>query len=50
MTCPVCGGKTKVTDTSYPDCESVRRRRKCVDCGYKFNTIEYEEEKGEDET
>lgn len=41
VTCPVCGGETRVT-SSRSDCESVQRRRKCVDCGYKFFTSEYE--------
>lgn len=33
MTCPVCGGKTKVVDvTTTGDCNF--RRRKCVECNY----------------
>lgn len=43
LLCPVCGGKTEVTD-SRSDCESVRRKRKCMDCGYKFNTVEIDED------
>lgn len=41
MTCPVCGGKTTVID-SASDCESVYRRRKCIECAYKFITTESE--------
>ena len=39
MTCPVCGGATKVTD-SRSDGETVRRRRECVNCGERFTTRE----------
>lgn len=39
MTCPVCGGDTRIVDSrSKDDCK--KRRRKCQECGYKFNTIE----------
>lgn len=41
MTCPVCGGKTTVY-VSATDCECVYRGRKCLECGYKFNTVEAE--------
>ena len=41
MTCPVCGGKTTVIDTAN-DCECVYRRRKCLECEYKFTTTEQE--------
>ena len=43
LLCPVCGGKTEVTD-SRSDCESVKRKRKCFDCGYKFHTVEIDED------
>lgn len=46
MNCPVCGGRTVIRGT-HADCESVHRRRICVDCGYKFFTSEYESD-GED--
>ena len=42
MTCPVCGGETTVLSTRNVDCESIKRRRKCKDCLYKFTTMEYE--------
>ena len=43
MTCPVCGSKTFVIN-SRPKNDTVYRRRECEDCGYRFNTYEYEEE------
>lgn len=43
MNCPICGEKTKVTD-SRPDEDSVRRHRKCLECGYVFITIEMDED------
>jgi transcriptional repressor NrdR len=40
MECPYCGGKkTRVIDTSR-GARGVRRRRKCVSCGQRFNTVE----------
>lgn len=41
MTCPICGGDTKVIDTAG-DCDAVYRTRKCVECEYKFSTAEFE--------
>lgn len=41
MTCPVCGGVTRITD-SRGNVESVRRRRQCQECGHRFTTIEVE--------
>ena len=41
MTCPICGGKTKVVD-SVADCECVYRKRSCADCGHTFATTEQE--------
>ena len=43
MNCPVCAGRTIINRT-VADCESVHRRRKCLDCGYIFYTAEYETE------
>lgn len=43
MQCPNCGDDTRVID-SRPDDESVARRRECVACKYRFNTIEIETE------
>ncbi len=41
MTCPVCGGKTCITN-SRPSYDIVRRRRECHDCGHRFTTQEIE--------
>lgn len=43
MTCPLCEEKTKVID-SRPNLDSVWRRRECTACGYKFNTVEMDED------
>lgn len=41
MTCPVCGGETKVID-SRANTDHVIRRRRCKACDYCFYTIETE--------
>ena len=43
MTCPVCNGDTQVTYT-YDKDDHVVRDRKCRDCGYRFQTIEADED------
>jgi len=45
MTCPECGGDTRVLET-YPREEGRRvwRRRECVACGHRFSTNERERE------
>ena len=43
MTCPMCCGDTQVTYT-YDKCDHVIRDRKCCNCGYKFKTIELDED------
>jgi transcriptional repressor NrdR len=42
MRCPKCASlETKVLDTRTGKNEtSIRRRRECLDCGYRFTTIE----------
>lgn len=42
MQCPKCiSSETKVLDTRIGKNESsIRRRRECLDCGYRFTTIE----------
>ena len=42
MRCPQCTSlETKVLDTRTGKSEtSIRRRRECLDCGYRFTTIE----------
>lgn len=40
MKCPKCGySKTKVTD-SRREGDSIRRKRECINCNYKFKTYE----------
>lgn len=41
MTCPVCGGRVIVID-SRPSEDSIYRRRRCIECDYRFSTIEIE--------
>lgn len=50
MTCPICGEKTRVIDSRPRDCDCVWRRRECVSvsCGHRFNTLEYEEERADE--
>lgn len=39
MTCPHCGGDTKVIG-SRPQVDSVHRRRECLTCKERFSTTE----------
>lgn len=41
MDCPVCGGGTVVSD-SRRGVDFVNRKRKCLDCEYRFSTVELE--------
>ena len=41
MDCPVCGGGTVVSD-SRRCADFVNRKRKCLDCDYRFSTVELE--------
>lgn len=43
MTCPKCNEKTKVID-SIPSDDSTERRRECVECGYRFSTVEIDKD------
>lgn len=51
MICPKCKkGLTTCIDSRPSKETAIRRRRKCIDCGYRFTTIEvraeeYEEQK-----
>jgi transcriptional repressor NrdR len=42
MRCPVCGNQdTKVVDSRVTgNGHSIRRRRECVECSYRFSTLE----------
>lgn len=43
MICPRCNGKTTVYDSARNTKENESyRKRKCLECGHKFCTIEYE--------
>lgn len=45
MICPICGEHTKVIDSKdYDNGCGVKRRRKCLVCNYRFNTIELDED------
>lgn len=43
MTCPICSGKTKVIDTAH-DFDAIYRRRECLDCKFRFSTVEVDED------
>ena len=47
MKCPICGCKEdRVLETRLiGDGISIRRRRECISCGYRFTTYEHVEEK-----
>ena len=40
--CPICNGKTKCIDTreSGEVDNAIRRRYKCINCDYRYSTIE----------
>lgn len=42
MECPNCGhAETKVIDSRpHDDNKSIKRRRECLECGYRFSTFE----------
>ena len=45
MKCLKCGGKTMVRRTNQNEKDNeVYRKRKCLECGFKFYTIEYDVE------
>lgn len=40
--CPKCGGKTKnVESRTIEKINGQYRRRKCLECGWQFNTVEH---------
>lgn len=43
MTCPICGGDTKILETRSNE-DSIKRRRKCLECDYRFCTIEVDKD------
>lgn len=38
--CPTCNGRTAVVDSREGDDNTVVRRRRCLTCGLRFNTVE----------
>ncbi|MFB6218598.1 MAG: transcriptional regulator NrdR [Halobacteriaceae archaeon] len=41
MDCPDCGGTSRVVDSRpSDDGATIRRRRECADCGFRFTTYE----------
>lgn len=41
MICPFCGASTKVVDSRISmEGAGIRRRRKCLDCEFRFSTLE----------
>lgn len=45
MKCPHCGGETKVLESRHADeGAAIRRRRECLVCARRFNTMEKLEE------
>jgi len=41
VTCPKCGGDTTVADSRRSEAgDSVRRRRRCLECNFRFSTLE----------
>ena len=38
--CPKCGGDSRVYGTRETQSGQIRRNRKCVNCGFKFITLE----------
>lgn len=45
MTCPECNGKSTVYDSAHnTKANESYRKRKCLVCGHRFGTIEFEVE------
>lgn len=41
MNCPICKGKVSVIDTEHLTALNMTiRRKKCVECGFRFHTVE----------
>ena len=41
MRCPICNGKVLAIDTENLTALNMTvRRKKCVDCGFRFHTVE----------
>lgn len=44
MQCPRCKAYGLSCTDSRPDGETIRRRRRCLNCGYRFTTYEISKE------
>lgn len=42
MTCPECGGKTRVVDLVKTPDNEVYRRNKCTNCEHEIFSVEFE--------
>ena len=42
MRCSMCGSKTKVIDTRHSSNNEIYRKRRCIECGYEFISMEFE--------
>ena len=47
MRCPTCKGKLRTVDTIPYSDNSIYRRKRCLECGYLFYTIEFEVERND---
>lgn len=43
MNCPKCGGELRVINSRIAPANTVRRRRECRACGYRFTIYEIED-------
>ncbi|MFZ5825371.1 MAG: transcriptional regulator NrdR [Bacillota bacterium] len=40
MKCPYCAAESKVIESRHTEEDAIRRRRECLVCGRRFNTME----------
>lgn len=40
MKCPYCGAESKVIESRHSEEDAIRRRRECLVCSKRFNTME----------
>lgn len=40
MKCPYCGAESKVIESRHTEGDAIRRRRECLVCSKRFNTME----------
>jgi len=38
--CPYCGAESRVVESRHTEEDEIRRRRECLSCGRRFNTME----------